>query len=187
MRQHLLLSTALAFALGGCSSIQTTQDFSPTANFAGLRTFDWMPDPPIQRDARVDNDLIDQRFKTALEEVLEAKGFDKISSGRADFRVGYHLALDEEIDYQTLNTYYGGGWGYRGMYGPRPVGVSTVQERRYTVGTLIIDVFDVESQELVWRGSGEGRVSDDERTPEERQERVTQAVRLVLERFPPNG
>lgn len=187
MTRHLFTAVALVLGLGACSSIQTTQDFNPTATFSGLSTFDWMPDPPVQRDTRVDNDLVDQRFKTALEEVLEAKGFEKTSSSRADFRVGYHLALDEEIDYQTLNTYYGAAWGYRGMYGPGPVGVSTVQERRYTVGTLIIDIFDVESQELVWRGSGEGRVSDDARTPEERQARVTQAVQLVLERFPPNG
>lgn len=185
MNRSLATAAAFVIAVGACSSIQTTQDFNPAADFSALRTFDWMPDPPGGRgDPRVDNDLIDQRFEIALEEVLEARGFRKISSGQPDFRVAYHLALDEEVDYQTLNT-YGGSWGYRGVYGPR-IGVTTVQERRYTVGTLIIDIFDVESQELVWRGSGEGRVSDDDRTPQERQARVTEAVRQVLARFPPN-
>ena len=48
------------------------------------------------------NDLVDQRFRVALEEVLEARGFQKISSGQPDFRVAYHLTLDEEVDYQMV-------------------------------------------------------------------------------------
>lgn len=182
MKQRIS-ALALAFVLAGCASgISTTQDFSPGADFTGLQTFDFMPEPPRVRETRADNDLVDERFKNALVEVLEDKGFRKVDSGRPDFRVGYHLTLEDEVDYQTLNTYWGGSW----RYGGPTVATRSVQERRYTVGTLIIDVFDVASQELVWRGSGEGRVSADARTPEERQERVTEAVYRVLDRFPPN-
>lgn len=185
MKRALPLVAATVLALSACSSIEVSQDFSPSMDFSRLQTFDWMPEPPRTRDTRVDNDLVDRRFKIALEEVLETKDFRKVDSGRADFRVGYHLTLDQEVDYQTLNTYWGGGWRYGGLYGPT-VGTTTVQARAYTVGTLIIDVFDVESQELVWRGSGEGRVSDDDMSPEERQRRVTEAVSRVLDQFPPN-
>jgi len=182
--KRLLPIAAAVLMISACAGIKTTQDFSPNADFSGLQTFDFMPEPPRARDTRADNDLVDARFKNALTEVLEGKGFRQVSSGRPDFRVGYHLTLDQEVDYQTLNTYWGGAWRYGGLYGPR-IATTSVQARPYTVGTLIVDVFDVESQELVWRGSGEGRVSDDVRTPEARQARVTEAVSRVLDRFPP--
>ena len=52
------------------------------------------------------------------------------------------------------------------------------------MGTLIIDVFDAAERELVWRGSGEGRVNQ-ARSPEDRQERIDDAVRKILRDFPP--
>jgi len=185
MRKSVFTLAVLVLTTSACAGIQTSQDFIPGTDFSGLRTFDWMPDPPAGQGPQVDA-LVDRRFDNALEEVLEGKGFQRVTSGQPDFRVGYHLALDEEVDYQQLNSYWGGRWGYGRMYGPT-VRVTTVEERRYTTGTLIIDIFDVDAQELVWRGSGESRVSDDVNTPQERQERVTQAVRLVLERFPPDA
>jgi hypothetical protein len=105
----------------------------------------------------------------------------KAISGQPDVFVGYQVALDDQIDYETINTYWGSGWGYRGVYGG-VVGSRTVA-REYTVGTLVIDVFDAARRELVWRGAGEGRVNA-ARNPQERQERINQAVTQILEDFP---
>jgi Domain of unknown function (DUF4136) len=191
MKSKALVTIALATLGAGCSGIQTTHDFNPDVSFAELRTYDWMPQPTSGgRDSRVDNDLVDARFRRAIETVMEESGMQKVTSGEPDFRVGYFLALDDQVDYQTVNSYWGSSWGY-GMYGYRGAGMtmstSTVQERRYTVGTMIIDIFDVESHELVWRGSGEGKVNQNARDPQERQERADEAVRAILKQFPPKS
>ena len=95
--------------------------------------------------------------------------------------VGYQIALDDRVDYQTINTYYGPGWGYRGVYGN--IGTAQTAVREYTVGTLVIDVYDAGQRELVWRGSGEGKV-EQARNPEESQERINQVVTQILQGFP---
>lgn len=52
-------------------------------------------------------------------------------------------------------------------------------------GTLVIDVLDSETHELVWRGSAEGALIDTRRS-DQSQEEIDAIVREVLKRFPPN-
>ena len=72
-----------------------------------------------------------------------------------------------------------------GRYGPA-MGTSRTYSVEYTMGTLIIDFFDVGSKELVWRGSAEGKIHESN-DPQVRQERANQAVLMILEQFPPRG
>ena len=192
MIRRLFAVTALAALTACASSIQVNHDFNPEASFAAFQTFDWMPESGRQSDTRTANDLRERRFRTATEAYLTEKGFRKVTSG-ADFVVGYHLTLENQVDYRTVNTYWGPGWGYRGMYpggyyGGYGGGMGTSQTTAYgyVQGTLIIDIFDVESRELVWRGVGEGKVQED-LTPQERDQRTREAVEAILAAFPPNG
>lgn len=52
-------------------------------------------------------------------------------------------------------------------------------------GTLVIDILDAETHELLWRGSAEGALID--RRSDQSQEEIDAIVREVLERFPPRG
>jgi len=181
---------ALTFLVSSCVGVTVNQDFNPSANFSSLTTWDWIPEGSRQgADIRTGNPLVDQRVRDAIETQMGAKGFRKVDSGDPSFRVGYHLILDDRVDYQTVNTYYGGGWGYRGVYGRYGgpgYGASQTYANEYTMGTIIIDFFDVASKELVWRGSGEGKVHEST-TPQERQQRAGEAVRMILDQFPPSG
>ncbi len=181
MRNPMFAVVALNLALSGCAAIEVNTDFDPATDFTRYQTFAWMEGTGGGNDPRVSGDLMDQRFRRAIESELVSRGMQKAASGQPDVFVGYQVALDDRVDYETINTYYGGGWGYRGVYG---VGVaSQTTAREYTLGTLVIDVFDAGRRELVWRGTGEGRV-DAARNPQERQERINEAVTLILEEFP---
>lgn len=188
MRPRVLAAAVLTTVLAACSGIATSYDFDPSFDFAEATTWDWMPAPPTRRgDTRADNRLVDQRIRAAIELAMDEKGMQKVE-GDPDLRVGFHLALDDAVSYETMNSYYGPGWGY-GMYrypygGTMAMSTSTTRERRYTVGSLIIDVFDVNAQELVWRGTGEGEVHQ-ARDPEERQRRADEAVFQIMRSFPP--
>jgi len=182
----ILLAVILASA---CSGISVNQDFSPGANFSALTSWDWMPTGDREgADPREANPLLDGRIRSAIETQMQAKGFRKVDSGEANLRVGYHLILEDQVDYETVNSYYGGGWGYRGVYGRQgpTMGTSQTYAREYTNGTLIIDFYDVGSKELVWRGSAEGKINESN-DPQEQQERANLAVQKILEQFPPGG
>jgi len=181
-----VLVTALLAA--ACSGVTVNQDFNPGTDFSALRTWDWMPMPTQPSgDRRTDNEVVDQRIRSAVEAELQRKGFSRVTSGDPDFRVGYQITLDDRVDYQTVNTYWGPGWGYSGVYGGYygpAVGTSQSYARGYTMGTLVLDFFDVASKELVWRGSAEGNLRE-YKTSEEKQERANKVVRKILDQFPP--
>jgi hypothetical protein len=73
------------------------------------------------------------------------------------------LAMDVTKDHQTLNTFYddfgGSGWGWRG-WGGVGFGDSTTTTETYRVGTLVVDLFDAKTKQLVWRGSASDTLSD---------------------------
>ena len=53
-------------------------------------------------------------------------------------------------------------------------------------GTVVIDILDGETHELVWRGSAEGALIDARRS-DQSQEEIDEIVREVLKRFPPES
>ena len=181
MRARILGAVALTLGLGGCSGIQVNTDYNPDVDFNLYQTFDWAERAGSGDDALIDNELVDQRFRRAVESELASRGMERVRSGQPDLVVGYQLILDDRVDYRTVNTYYGNAWGYRGVYGG--VGTSRTIATEYTIGTLIIDFYDARQRELVWRGSGEGKVNQ-ARDPEESQERINQVVTLILQDFP---
>ena len=61
---------------------------------------------------------------------------------------------------QTLNTFYdgfGGGWRWRGFGG---LGEATTTTETYKVGTLVVDLFDAKTKQLIWRGDSSDTLSN---------------------------
>jgi hypothetical protein len=58
--------------------------------------------------------------------------------------------------------------------------------REYEVGTLILDVVDRASNQLVWRGAKEGRLQKNQ-SPEKRTEVIKETVANILSNFPPQS
>ena len=171
MRARILGAVALTLVVCACGGVQVNTDYNPDIDFTRYRTFAWAEGSGSLDDPRL-TDLVDQRFRRAVESELVSRGMEKTTSGQPDVFVGYQITLDDRVDYRTVNTYYGNAWGYRGVYGG--VGTSRTSATEYTIGTLIIDFYDARQRELVWRGSGEGKVNQ-ARDPEESQERIGRA------------
>ena len=177
-RGLLLLGLALTAA---CSGISVNSDYMPGTNFTPYRTYGWMPNAPAPTP---EDRLIDTRIRSAVEAGLAEKGFTPSTSGEPDIYVAYQLITDDRTDVRTVNNYYGTGWRY-GPYWGGGVATTRTETSNYTVGTLVLDFFDAESRELVWRGTAEGRLNE-RADPEQRQERANDAVRRILDRYPPN-
>lgn len=77
----VLVSTA---AFVGCSSVSVKHDFAPEVDFSKFKTYDWI-DPPADmkmsaEEARVRNSLLDKRIKSAVNDVMAAKGLELVES-----------------------------------------------------------------------------------------------------------
>ena len=172
----------MAAAVAGCSSgLRVITDFDPEADLTVYRTYQWAERREVAgTDARVDNDIIAARIRIAVDSVLQAKGFTKVSAA-PDFLVGWHAAIDRRINVTEMAAYYPYGWGRYGWRGPAGVRVD-----RWEEGTVLIDIVDAERGEVVWRGSGSAKLRD-EKDAARRQEILTAAVAAILRDFPPGG
>jgi hypothetical protein len=189
-RTTRVLVIALVAILGGCSSMEVSYDYDPKAKFADLRTYEWLDRPPkATGDPRIDgNTILEKRIRDAVDTELATRGFRKVTSD-PDFLVAYHVSLDKRRSVQTLNSYYGygGGWGYGYGASYRPgywSGAPETYVYEYEEGTLILDLVSPGNKELIWRGSATDEVHF-KSTPEKDRTQLDEAVRKMLEKFPP--
>ncbi|WP_350609356.1 DUF4136 domain-containing protein, partial [Pseudoalteromonas sp. 41-MNA-CIBAN-0057] len=56
----------------------------------------------------------------------------------------------------------------------------------YEVGTLVIDIIDRESNQLIWRGAKDGRLKK-KQTPSQREAAIKETVANILSNFPPKA
>jgi len=63
--------------------------------------------------------------------------------------------------YSSYDNYrdFDGGWGWR-SFGGGGFGKSDTTEQDYKDGTLVVDLFDAKTKQLIWRGSAEDVLSD---------------------------
>jgi hypothetical protein len=179
MRRGLRIAVILlVVAWTACASVRVSVDYDPNEDFSTYRTFTWFPRPrPATGDYRVDNPLLDQRVRAAVEQTLTARGYRKLEDRAPDFYVNYHLQIDEKIDVRTVNRGYVDRWGYY-------VGWPETQVTQYDEGSLVIDIADARDKQLAWRGIGVGRVRS-RPTPEETTRDVQEVVAQILAKFPP--
>ena len=166
-----------------CSGIQVSQDYEQGYDFSALETFAWKPNPDNEYGV-TDNDLMDSRITSAIEKNLSMKNYKQIDSAKPDFYISYHVTIKQKISSSNVSGGVSLGRSTRGRYGS--VGISTgSQLRAYDQGTLLIDVTDVESDKLVWRGTSTQLVSEHS-TPEQSTSVINETVEKVLSQFPPD-
>jgi len=175
------LLAALFILFSGCSGVTVNHDYDVTADFSQYRTFDWVPgEQPQTGDIRVDNPLLDNRIRAAVDRVMVEKGYRKATDGKPDLLVAYNLTIRSKIESDTVSTGVGyGGYPYWGG-----VGFET-RVREYDEGMLVIDLGDARENKLIWRGTGTRRITQ-QASPEKTTEIVNKTVAEILAQFPPN-
>ena len=70
MKAQVLGAAALTLALCACGGIQVNTDYNPQTDFSRYGTFEWAEGSGGGDDHRVTGDLVDQRFRRAIESAL---------------------------------------------------------------------------------------------------------------------
>lgn len=161
--------------VAACSKVSYDSSYDPAIDFGAYETYAWREaGEEVQRGGPALSESAESHIKAAVDERLQTKGYRRVTSERPDFRVNFAAVVEEVVG----DDAYGAG------VQPRWPGATRVESREWRVGTLVIDVFDGGTQELVWRGTAEGAVDPDV-SDEERSERAIAAVGEILSRFPP--
>jgi hypothetical protein len=179
--KRLVLTAATAMLLAACASTPTVHtDSDPQANFGSYHTYSWLAKP----DQQGVPPLVSQRIVDSVNAQLHAKGWTEAPNGQVALVA--HVATQQK---QTLDTMYAGpafgGWGWGpGWYGGMGMGSATTQVRTYTVGTLILDMFDAQTKQAIWRGTASDTVPS---SPEKLNAAVQAGVAEMFEDFPPGS
>jgi hypothetical protein len=169
-----LVGMTLVFA-GMASAQQVKTDYDRSANFALYKTYSW-------EHVETKDPLNVDRIKHAVNTVLAARGWTMVDSG-ADVAV---VAMEITRDQQTLNTFYdglGGGWGWR-RFGGGGFGEATTTTDTYTVGTVVVDLFDTKTKQLIWRGSASDTLSNNS---DKNIKNLNESVDKMFKHFPPGA
>jgi hypothetical protein len=186
VRAACLSVAALAVACGGSSTIKAASDWERGVDLAPTKTFSVARSPALPSDLTPDQArlvaLVDETIKGELarkgyrEAAPEAAELVLMSnfSSRERSRVGSHACAD-----------YAGFTSHQGSVAPTGARASCQQATitNFAESTLLIDVYDGRSRQLVWHGwaTGEKPKAGAEDTPA----LVKQATLDILERFPP--
>lgn len=183
-RYSTLLAVLLALVIGGCSSLEVSQDYEPDRNFSSLKTFAWKTmDQPKTGDARIDSHLMDDRIRKATERELLEKGLTKASTAPPDFYIQYQYTISKKLSSRPVSTGFGVGYGSRGRYGS--VGVSSGSEiTEYNEGLLVIDFLTQDRDSILWRGQSTRTVKTHS-TPEKNIQDIDKTIKKMLDQFPP--
>jgi len=118
---------------------------------------------------------MDAEIKQAVDAQLSANGLTKTDSDKADLHVGYQIAADQEKQWNA----YGMGGGIR--WGG---GMATATQSTINVGTLVRDMYDPSTKQLVWTGKAP-RAIDPSSNRQKNQKHLNKAMEKLLKNYPP--
>jgi len=152
-------------------------DYDKAYNFAPVKTYS------MRIGTAWGNDLSQRRVLEEFDQAIAAKGWKKANEATADIHVVLHGATDTK---RNVNTFYSGGMGgygyrYGGMGG---MGTSSTTVTEYTVGTLVVDMFDAKTKNLVFRGTAQDELSD---KAEKNTKKLDKASEKLFKDFPPGS
>jgi hypothetical protein len=163
MRKTIALLPVLA--LMACASAKVSSEYDKATDFSRYQTYAWI------KGMEAANPAVEQRIKSAVDQELAARGLKKVGeAAAADLEIASHASTNvaQEVNVESY------GYGYAGSWSGNAVSVRNVD-----VGTLLLDVVDRSSQQLVWRGMATGIVGHT--VP---QEKVDKTVKKLLTGFP---
>lgn len=179
-----ILTVTFLLSLLGCSANKpASYDYQTDYDFSALKTFSILPiDDSVYNNPKV-SEIEVRRIGNLLKSALSGKYSEASSSASSDFLVRYFIIVQDRVRVDTFDAAFGMYPSYRYYHGIR---TPEVRNTYYQQGSIIVDILDAKTEQVVWRGSTEGKVKE-RVTPEERDVRVRAMLNQLLEHFPPSS
>ena len=178
----------IGIMLYSCSSIKVMSDKDPSTDFSKYKTLEYY-------GWQDNSDKILTSFdKTRIEEAFgnefKNRGFDLVEKGAGDMIVSLYVVSEEKTKTiaNTTTNYMGGGYG--GYYGYGPGygwgsgygnSTTTYSQQDYTVGTLVVSVYDAKQKELIWQAAGTKTIDGNSKNNESK---INAAVAKIMMEYP---
>lgn len=168
----------------GCSATGVKTEYKKISTLAGLQTYDWLQtDSQPGENVRVNDPLVIDAVRNAVEANLEKKGYRKVEGGQADFLVTWFGAIEKKVHVESIDHFYR-GYGY----GPVAQQMATTGDQGNTTtefeeGTILIDILNPMAYKTQWRGTGSRRLLK-ERGEDDAVLYIDRVVGQIFKNFP---
>jgi hypothetical protein len=180
--------SVIAFLVAGCAStVHVEKD--DTVDFRDYKTFAWVDkDGEGKSDRNKQNDLTEEKIKTAVnDELRKTAGWREVKN-RPDVLLSYDVLVERTVK-ETTNPVYTRPYS-RLVYNPYTRRYTTIyypsqfvgydrDERQAREGTVTITVIDAKTDRTVWQGWTTDEVNSRNLTSKE----IQYAVRSIFKKF----
>jgi hypothetical protein len=162
------LVVALLLVTAGTLTAQDVRYNSmPGTDFSKYHSYKWVNVTGAHPDQ-----IMDAEIKQSVDTQLAAKGLTKTDSDNADLHIGYRTAIDQEMQWDA--------WGSR-AFGS---GMGSWTSSTINVGTLVLEMFDPSTKQLVWTGSATKTINRSS-NQENNKKNLDKAMAKLLKDYPP--
>ncbi len=158
-----------------CLGMSVKSSYSPATDFSGYRTYAWEPRPETDPEHPLaEGGAVDRIVKQTAEPILAKKGFERIEGDSPDLRIYFTGVVMDKVDVEGVKRQVSEGVSWIGDPHAHAM-------RAYKEGTLVIEILDATSDELIWSGWASEVASSQPKL----RKKAAKAVRRILEQFPP--
>ena len=170
------LTGFLLLFLAACSpAIQVHTDFDRDYDLRTYKSFDWGQKVNIEegRNPFHYNELNDKRIKTAVHDQLASRGY-LLTETQPELILHYHIIVKDKstVVIEPHNYNYSSYW--------MRIGTNTYS---YREGTLILDLMDSKTNNLIWRGWAVAPLNSSYK-PAEIEKLINTTVAKIFKKFP---
>jgi hypothetical protein len=186
--KKLLVALSLVVLLSGCSSVKIMSDRDSSADFTKYQTYQYYG--WAEESNKILNQLEQERIESSFGKEFNKRNLQFVEEG-GDLLVTLFIVTEEKTRTSATTTNVGGynvTYGYGGWYGHGPAygwggGTShtTFDEYQYTVGTLVIDIYDVKEKRLIFESVAQGETH---KNPKGQAERIQKIAAKMMKDFP---
>jgi hypothetical protein len=162
-----MVAALLVVTAGTLAAQDVRYNFMPGADFSKYRTYKWVNTGNAHPDQ-----IMDAQIKQAVDSQLAAKGMTKTDDDKADLYVGYQTSVNQETQWDA--------WGSRAF----GMGRGSWTSSTISVGTLVLDMYDPGTKQLVWTGSATKTI-DPSSNQEKNVKNLDKTMAKLLKNYPP--
>lgn len=176
------IAVAMLFFIACSPSLKVTSDYDKQASFTQYKTFSIDTFRMNQRISQLNT----TRITNAVKAELVKRGLTE-NAASPDLKVNVAAILKDQQSVTSNTDYYGYGgvyrpWAWGGGMGA--TGYTTYNVQNYKDGSLIIDIADAKTNNLVWEGIGNQEIDKPLKDPDTQ---IPAAVASIMKNFPPGA
>jgi len=174
MKAPIIFCSIALLSFSGCSTMKVYSDFDRDVSVKNYSTFAWSTENKqleIKNNPLYYNELNDKRIKNEVGLQLKNNGY-QFDLASPQLKIHYHIVLEDRtaINPEPFGA-YGQDWLNR-----------NTNVREFREGTLIIDLMDAKTNNLVWRGWAVNFLDEDR--PDQLEDQFKIAIKKIFEKFP---